>query len=78
VATLYLRNVPPELDAALEAAARASGVSKNRRAVEAIRRGLGMDQLERSRLVDEIRQARRPVDLGIADLIREGRPDDGA
>jgi hypothetical protein len=75
---LYLRNVPPELDAALEAAARASGVSKNRRAVEAIRRGLGMDQLERSRLVDEIRQARRPVDLGIADLIREGRPDDGA
>lgn len=78
MATLYLRNVPPELDAALEAAARASGVSKNRRAVEAIRRGLGMDQLERSRLVDEIRQARRPVDLGIADLIREGRPDDGA
>lgn len=78
MATLYLRNVPPELDAALEAAARASGVSKNRRAVEAIRRGLGMDQLERSRLVDEIRQARRAVDLGIADLIREGRPDDGA
>ena len=75
---MYLRNVPPELDAALEAAARASGVSKNRRAVEAIRRGLGMDQLERLRLVDEIRQARRPVDLGIADLIREGRPDDGA
>jgi hypothetical protein len=32
------------------AAARAEGVSKNRRAVEALRRGLGMDQVERSEL----------------------------
>lgn len=74
MATLYLRNVPPELDAALAADARASGTSKNRRAIEALRRGLGLDQLERSQLIDEIRRARRPVDFDVAELIRQERP----
>ncbi len=74
MATLHLRNVPPEVDAALAAAASARGVSKNRRAIEALRRGLGLDQDERSRLVDEIRDGRRLVDVDVADLIREDRP----
>ena len=74
MATLHLRNVPPELDAALSAAASASGVSKNRRAIEALRRGLGLDQLERSRLIDEIRHGRRPVDVDVAEVVREDRP----
>lgn len=74
MATLHLRNVPPEVDAALGAAAEASGMSKNRRAIEALRRGLGLDQLERSRLIDEIRHSRRAVDIDVAELIREDRP----
>jgi hypothetical protein len=78
VATLHLRNVPPEVDAALAADARARGVSKNRRAVEALRRGLGLDQVERSRLIDDIRRGRRPVDADVAALIREDRPAAGA
>lgn len=73
-ATLHLRNVPPEVDAALAADARARGVSKNRRSIEALRRGLGLDQLERARLIDEMRQQRQPVDLDLAELIREDRP----
>jgi hypothetical protein len=78
VATLHLRNVPSEVDAALAAAARARGVSKNRQAIEALRRGLGLDQLERSQLMDEIRHGRREVDVDLAALIREGRPAGGA
>ncbi len=79
MATLHLHNVPPELDAALTADARAEGVSKNRRAIEALRRGLGLDQLERSRLVAEIRAGRREVDVDVAQVIRRERPgDDGA
>ena len=78
MATLHLRNVPPELDAALAAAASAGGVSKNRRAIEALRRGLGLDQVERSRLIDDIRRGRRPVAVDIPELIREGRPAEGA
>ena len=74
MATLHLRNVPPELDAALAAAASARGISKNRRAIEALRRGLGLDQVERSRLIEEIREGRRPVDVDVAALIREDRP----
>jgi hypothetical protein len=75
MATLHLRNVPAELDAALAADAEARGISKNRRAIEALRRGIGLDQVERSRLVEEIRRDRRPVDLDIAQLIRADRPD---
>jgi hypothetical protein len=77
VATLHLRNVPPELDAALAAAASARGVSKNRRAIEALRRGLGLDQVERSALIDDIRRRRRPVAVDVAELIREDRPAGG-
>lgn len=74
VATLHLRNVPADVDAALAAAASEHGISKNRRAIEALRRGLGLDQLERSRLTDEIRHRRQPVDLDVAELIRQDRP----
>lgn len=76
MATLHLRNVPAELDAALAAEAEARGVSKNRRAIEALRRGLGLDQVERSRLVEEIRRQRPRVEADIARVIRDGRPDD--
>lgn len=72
--TLYLRNVPPALDAALAAGARASGVSKNRRAIEALQRGLGLDQVTRSELVAQIKAGRQPVKVDVAELIREGRP----
>ena len=74
MATLHLRNVPPEVDAALAADASARGVSKNRRAIEALRRGLGLDQIERSRLIDEIRQRRVDVNVDLAELIRADRP----
>lgn len=74
MATLHLRNVPPEVDAALAADARVQGVSKNRRAIEALRRGLGLDQVERSQLVDEVRRQRRRVDIDVAALIHEDRP----
>lgn len=73
--TLYVRNLPPELDEALGAAARAAGVPKNKQALDALRRGLGMDQLERAELVGQIRRERRPVDLEVAELIRAERPD---
>jgi plasmid stability protein len=78
MATLYLRNVPNELDAALAAEADERGVSKNRRAIEVLRRGLGMDQVERSHLIDEIRRERRPVALDVAEMIRAERPGDEA
>lgn len=74
VSTLYLRNVPPDLDAALTADARANGVSKNRRAIEALQRGLGLDQINRSELVTQIKRARPSVKVDIAKLIREERP----
>jgi plasmid stability protein len=78
MATLHLRNVPPEVDAALSAEAGTRGISKNRRAIEALRRGLGLDQVERSSLVAEIRHERRAVDADIAALIRGERPDGDA
>jgi plasmid stability protein len=74
--TLHLRNVPEELDAALTAEAAALGVSKNRRAIDALRRGLGMDQIQRSALVDTIRSRRRPISVDVAELIRNDRPHD--
>lgn len=78
MATLHLRNVPPDLDAALVAAASAAGMSKNKRAIEALRRGLGLDQADRIELVERIRRNRRPVDIDTAELVREGRPDNDA
>lgn len=74
MATLHLRNVPADVDAVLTAEARSSGTSKNRRAIEALRRGLALDQLERAELIHRIRAGRRPVDLNVAELIRDGRP----
>jgi hypothetical protein len=74
MATLHLRNVPAELDAALTADAKSRGISKNRRAIEALRRGLGLDQVERARLVEAIRRERQPVDLDVSRLIRDERP----
>ena len=76
MATLHLRNVPDDVDAALRTAAGADGVSKNRRAIEALRRGLGLDQVERSELIDQIRRRRRTVDVDVAAVIREDRPGD--
>lgn len=78
MATLHLRNVPADLDAALTAEAKRQGVSKNRRAIDALRRGLGLDQVERSRLVQEIRRSRQEVDVDVAALIRGDRPDGGS
>ncbi len=77
MATLHLRNVPDDVDAALTAAASSDGVSKNRRAVEALRRGLGLDQVERSQLIAQIRQQRRAIDIDVAAMIREDRPGNG-
>lgn len=77
VATLHLRNVPQDVDDALAAGASASGISKNRRAIDALRRGLSLDQFERSSLIEDIRRGRRAIDVDIAELIREDRPDRG-
>jgi hypothetical protein len=74
VAVLHLRNVPPEIDAALTSEAKARGISKNKRAIEALRRGLGMDHAERIRLIEEIRAHRPKLDVDVAELIRSGRP----
>jgi hypothetical protein len=74
MSTLYLRNVPPDLDAALTADARANGVSKNRRAIETLQRGLGLDQVKRSELVAQIKRSRPAVKADVAKLIREERP----
>lgn len=78
MATLHIRNVPDDLDAALAAEARADGVSKNRRAIEALRRGLGLDQIERSEVVEQIRRQRRTIDVDVASLVREDRPGEAA
>jgi len=74
MAILHLRNVPDELDAALTRDAAERGLSKNRRAIELLRRGLGLDQVERSALIEEIRRERAPVDADIPALIRGSRP----
>ncbi len=74
MATLHLRNVPAEIDAALVAEAKAHGVSKNRRAIDVLRRGLQMDQVARTELVAAIRRARRPISQDVAELIRQDRP----
>lgn len=77
MATLHLRNVPPDVDNTLTADASARGISKNRRAIEALRRGLGIDQIERSQLVDDIRRSRPSVAVDVAAAIRAERPSDG-
>lgn len=76
MATLHLRNVPAEVDQALAQAARADGSSKNRVAVAAIRRGLGLDQFDRASTIRDIRSGRPRIDadLDVAELIRDERP----
>jgi hypothetical protein len=71
MATLRLRNVPVDEDSALTADAGASGVSDDRRAIEALRHGLEPDQVQRSQLVEEVRRDRPRVRLDIATVIRD-------
>lgn len=75
MATLHLRNVPDEVDRALREAARLDGTSMNREAIDAIRRGLGLDQFDRAATIRRIRKGRAPLaDLDAAALIRAERP----
>lgn len=78
MATLHLRNVPDDLDAVLTRDAAERGVSKNRRAVEVLQRGLGLDGAERATLVAEILRDRRAVRDDIPALLRAERPDPDA
>jgi plasmid stability protein len=75
MATLHLRNVPDDLDATLTRDAAERSISKNRRAIELLRRGLGLDQVERAAVVEEIRRDRVRVDVDLATLVRDERPD---
>lgn len=78
MATLHLRNVPEDLDAALTQDAAAHGTSKNKRAIQLLARALGRDHAERVALVERIRRNRAAIgDIGpvdVAALIRDGRP----
>lgn len=78
MATLHLRNVPEDLDAALTREAEAHGTSKNKRAIQLLERALGRDHAERIALVERIRRNRAAMDdisdVDIPALIREGRP----
>lgn len=76
MATLHLRNVPEDLDAALKRDAEAHGTSKNKRAIQLLERALGRDHAKRVALVERIRRNRPTIDpdIDIAALIREGRP----
>ena len=77
MATLHLRNVPEDVDRALREAARTDGTSMNREAIDAIRRGLGLDQFDRAATIRRIRERRTPLaDLDAAALIRNERPGD--
>jgi hypothetical protein len=77
MATLHLRDVPADLDAVLRRDAADRGISKNRLAIDLLRRAVGLDQIARAALVAEIRRDRRRVDVDVAGLIRGERPDDG-
>lgn len=75
MATLHLRNVPPEVDRALTDIATSAGSSKNREAIAAIRRGLGLDQFDRAATIRAIRERRPAIDqVDVAELIRSERP----
>jgi plasmid stability protein len=79
MATLHLRNVPPEIDLALAEAAGAAGTSKNREAIAVLRRGLGLDQFDRAATIREIQRARPSVgNVDVAALLRAERPADGS
>ncbi len=75
MATLHLRNVPDDLDATLTRDAAERGMSKNRRAIEVLRRGIGLDQLERAATVEQILRDRAHVEVDVAAVTRAERPD---
>lgn len=75
MATLHLRDVPSEVDRALAEIAGAEGSSKNKAAIAALRRGLGLDQFDRAATIKAIRAGR--LDVGAVDaaaLVRGERP----
>jgi hypothetical protein len=75
MATLHLRDVPPEVDRALAGIAGAEGLSKNKAAIAALRRGLGLDQFDRAATIASIRRDRPSVgDIDTAALVRGERP----
>lgn len=75
MATLHLRDVPPEVDRALAGIAGAEGSSKNKVAIAALRRGLGLDQFDRAATIKAIRAGRLDVgDVDAAALVRGERP----
>lgn len=76
MATLHLRNVPDDLDAVLTRDAADRGLSKNRLAVELLRRGVGLDRSPRADVVAEILRDRRRIDVDLAAIVRGERPDD--
>lgn len=73
MATFHLRNVPDDVDRALAEVAKSEGTSKNREAITAIRRGLGLDQFDRAATIRDIRGNRPMVDVDIASFIRADR-----
>lgn len=75
MATLHLRDVPPEVDRALAGIAAGEGSSKNKAAIAALRRGLGLDQFDRAATIKAIRAGRLDVgDIDAAALVRGERP----
>lgn len=75
MATLHLRDVPPEVDRALAGIAEEQGSSKNKAAIAALRRGLGLDQFDRAATIKAIRSGRLDVgDIDAAALVRGERP----
>lgn len=76
MATLHLRNVPPEVDRELAGLAEADGSSKNKAAIAALRRGLGLDQFDRAATIKAIRRDRPDVgDIDAGELVRGERPE---
>lgn len=73
--TLHLRDVPVEVDRALAGVAGEAGTSKNKAAIAALRRGLGLDQFDRAATIRAIRSSRPAVgDIDAAALVRGERP----
>ncbi|MFT4035417.1 MAG: hypothetical protein QM679_07565 [Patulibacter sp.] len=75
MSTLYLRGVPLEVERELNEIAAASGTSKNRAALVALRRGLGLDQFDRAATIAALRRSRPSVgNVEVAEVIRGERP----
>ncbi len=73
--TLYVRNLPADVAAELRARAERGSSSKNHEAIAALRRGLGLDQFDRTSALTELRHRRPSVDADIAAVIRAERPE---